>query len=86
MRRGAYYGIKRRPQISTAFLEKKFPYALCNLTFTNKLLVRVKIKKKKLVSLKRFFILHHFLLKKFTAKSVDEDPVACQRWTSRKEI
>ena len=27
-----------------------------------------------------------FLLKKFTAKTVDEDPVACQRWISRKEI
>ena len=60
-----YYGFKRRPQISAAFLEKKlvsfgtFPYALCNLTFTNKLLVKGQNKKeKKLVSLKKFFILH----------------------------
>ena len=61
MRRGAYsrkygtkryyYGFKRRPQISAAFLEKKlvsfgkFPYALCNLTFTNKLLVKGQTKK-----------------------------------------
>ena len=48
MRHGAYNGFKRRPQISAAFLEKKFPYALCNLTFTNKLLVRDKIKIKNL--------------------------------------
>ena len=47
-----YYGFKRRPQISAAFLEKNlisfgtFPYALCNLTFTNKLLVKGKNKKK----------------------------------------
>ena len=34
-----------------------FPYALCNLTFTNKLLVKGQ-NKKKLVSLKKFFILH----------------------------
>ena len=27
-----------------------------------------------------------FLLKKFIAKTVDEDPVVCQRWISRKEI
>ena len=73
----------RRPQISAAFLEKKFPYALCNLTFTNKSLVKGQ---KKNVSHKRFFILHYFLLKKFTAKTVDEDPVGCQRWISRKEI
>ena len=42
--------------------------------------------KKKLVSLKRFFILHYFLLKKFIAKTVGEDPVGCHRWISRKEI
>ena len=48
MCRGAYYGFKRRPQISAAFWGEKFPYALCNLTFTNKLLVRDKIKKKNL--------------------------------------
>ena len=60
-----YYGFKRLPQISAAFLEKKFislgtfPYALSNFTFTN---------------------FHtSFSLKKFTAKTVDEDPVACQR-------
>ena len=41
-----YDGFKRRPQISAAFLEKKIStlryisYALCNLTFTNKLLVK----------------------------------------------
>ena len=41
-----YHGFKRRPQISAAFLEKKlvsfgtFPYALCNLMLTNKLLVK----------------------------------------------
>ena len=50
--------------LSTAFLEKNlisfgtFPYALCNLTFTNKLLVKGQIKKKILVSLKTFFILN----------------------------
>ena len=27
-----------------------------------------------------------FLLKKFTAKTVEEDSVACKRWISRKEI
>ena len=38
--------------LSAAFLEKNlisfgtFPYALCNLTFTNKLLVKGKSKKK----------------------------------------
>ena len=59
-----YYGFKRRPQISASFLEKKlisfgtFPYALCNLTFTNILLVKGQNKKEKLVSLKKFFILH----------------------------
>ena len=57
-------------------MEKKFPYALCDLTFTNKSLVKGQ---KKNVSHKR-------LLKKFTAKTVDEDPVGCQRWISRKEI
>ena len=56
--------------------------ALCNLTFTNKLLVKGQNNK----SLKRFFILHYFLSKKFTAKTVEEDPVACQRWIFRKEI
>ena len=77
--------------LSAAFLEKNlisfgaFPYALCNLTFTNILLVKGQNKKKKLVSLKTFFILP-FLLKKFTAKTVDEDLVTCQRWISRKEI
>ena len=41
-----HYGFKRRPQISAAFWRKNlisfgtFPYALCNLTFTNKLLVK----------------------------------------------
>ena len=60
--------------------------ALCNLTFTNKLLVKGQNNKKKLVSLKRFFILHYFLSKKFIAKTVDEDPVACQRSIFRKEI
>ena len=50
--------------LSAAFWRKKlasfstFPYALCNLTFTNKLLVKGQNKKKKLVSLKKFFILH----------------------------
>ena len=61
-----YYGIKHRPQISAAFLRKNlisfgaFPYALCNVTFTNKLLVKGQNKKfkKKLVSLKKFFVLH----------------------------
>ena len=49
--------------LSAAFLEKKlvsfgkFPYALCNLTFTNKLLVKGQ-NKKQLVSLKKFFILY----------------------------
>ena len=82
-----YYGFKRRPQISAAFLEKKlvsfgtFPYALCNLMLTNKLLVKGQ-NKKKTKSLKKFFVLH-FLLKKFTAQTVDEDPIACQRWISR---
>ena len=48
--------------LSAAFLEKKlvsfgkFPYALYNLTFTNKLLVKGQ-NKKQLVSLKKFFIL-----------------------------
>ena len=41
--------------------------------------------KKKLVSLKRVFHTS-FLSKKFTAKTVDEDLVAGQRWISRKEI
>ena len=47
-----YHGCKRCPQISAAFLEKNlisfgtFPYAQCNLTFTNKLLVRGQNKKK----------------------------------------
>ena len=56
--------VLRRPQISAAILEKKlisfgtFPYALCNLTFTNKLLVKGQNNKKKLVSLKKFYILH----------------------------
>ena len=46
-----YYSCKRCPQISAAFLEKNlisfgtFPYAQCNLTFTNKLLVRGQNKK-----------------------------------------
>ena len=71
------------PKISVAFLEKKFPYALRNLTFTNKFLVKGQ---KKNASHKKVFILHYFLLKKFTAKTVDEDPVGCQRWISRKEI
>ena len=35
-----------------------FPYALSNLTFTNKLLVKRQNFKKKIVSLKKFFILH----------------------------
>ena len=85
MRRGTYYGFKGHPQISAAFLEKKFPYTLCNLPFTYKLLVKGQNKKKP-VSLKRFFILHYFLLNKFTAKTVDEYPFGCQRWISRKEI
>ena len=57
------------------------------MKFTNKLLEKGQNekKKKKLVSLKRVFCTS-FLLKKFTAKTVDEDPVACQRWISRKEI
>ena len=57
-----YDGFKRRPQISAAFLEKKIStlryisYALCNLTFTNKLLVKGQNNnKKKLVSLKKVF-------------------------------
>ena len=43
--------------LSAAFLEKKFDKLryLCNLTFTNKLLAKGQ---KKLVSLKKFFILH----------------------------
>ena len=46
---------------------------------TNKLLVKGQNKNKK--------IFHtSFLLKKFTAKIVDEDPVAFERWISRKEI
>ena len=51
--------------LSAAFLEKNlisfgtFPYALSNLTFANKLLVkRDKIIKKKVISLKKFSILH----------------------------
>ena len=63
----------------------KRPYGLCNLKFTNKLLEKGQNEKKKLVSLKRVFHTS-FLLKKFTAKTVDEDPVAGQRWISRKEI
>ena len=70
MRRGAYsgkygtkrynYGFKRRPQISAAFWRKNlisfgtFPHALCNLTFTKKLLVKGRNKKKKLEALKSF--------------------------------
>ena len=54
-----------------------FPYALCNFPFTNKLSVKGQNKKRNLQA---------FLLKEFTAKSVDEDPVACQRWIFRKEI
>ena len=61
-----------------------FPYALSNLTFTNKLLVKGQ-NKKKIVSLKKFFV-PHFCQKKCTTKTVDQDPVACQRWISRKEI
>ena len=44
--KGYNYGFKRRSQISAAFFGEKlvsfgaFPYALCNLTFTNKLLVK----------------------------------------------
>ena len=78
--------------LSAAFLEKNlisfgtFPYALCNLTFTNILLVKGQNKKKKLVSLIKNVFHTSFLLKKFTAKTVDEDLVACQRWISRKEI
>ena len=40
---------------------------------------------KKSLSLKKVFHIS-FLLKKFTAKTVDEDSVACQRWISRTEI
>ena len=57
------------------------------MKFTNKLLEKGQNekKKKKLVSLKRVFRTS-FLLKKFTAKTVEEHPVAGQRWISRKEI
>ena len=85
-----YYGFKRRPQISATFLEKKlrsfgtFPYALCNLACTNKSLVKGQNKKKDCKPSKVFHTL--FLLEKFIAKTVGEDPVACQRWISRKEI
>ena len=47
-----YYGFKRGPQISAAFWRKNlisfgtFPHALCNLTFTKKLLVKGRNKKK----------------------------------------
>ena len=42
---------------------------------------------KKKLHIKVIKVLHtSFLLKKFTAKTVDEDPVSCQRWISRKEI
>ena len=64
-----YYSLKRRPQISAAFWRKKlvsfstFPYALCNLTFTNKLLVKGQNKKKTLA------FHNSVLLKKFTAKA-----------------
>ena len=77
-----YDGFKRRPQISAAFLEKKIStlryisYALCNLTFTNKLLVKGQNNNnKKTCKPEKSF---SFLFKKFTAKTVDEDPVACQ--------
>ena len=62
MRRGAYsrkygtkryyYGFKRRPQRSAAFLEKKFNlvhflmHCVTQLTLTNKLLVKGQNKKK----------------------------------------
>ena len=53
--------------------------------FTKKLLVkRDKIKKK---TCKPYKVFHtSFLLQKFTTKPVDEDPVVCQRWISRKQI
>ena len=50
--------------LSAAFLEKNlisfgtFPYALSNLTFANKLLVKRDKKKQQLISLKKFSILH----------------------------
>ena len=50
-------GFKRRPQISATFLDKNlisfstFPYALCNMTFTNKLLVKGQNKKKNFTAL-----------------------------------
>ena len=62
-----YYGFKRRPQNKRRILEKKlisfgtFPYALCNLTFTNKLLV--KGQNKNLVSLLKKVFHTSFLLK-----------------------
>ena len=77
--------------LSAGFLEKKFNKIryislgpLCNLTFTNKLLVKGQNKKKKIKPSKVFHT--SFLLKKFAAKTVDEDPVACHRWIFRIEI
>ena len=84
--------IKPRPKISAVFLEQKvnkrrgvdsrklgtFPYTLWNLTFIRTCFYEQ-------ITCK---IVFHtlFLLKKLTAKTVDEDPTACQRWISRKEI
>ena len=42
------------------------------------------MKYEKLFKAYKFFFF--ILLKKFTTKPVDEDPVACQRWISRKQI
>ena len=76
--------------LSAGFSEKKFNKIryislgpLCNLTFTNKLLVKGQNKKK----IKPSKVFHtSFLLKIFTAKTADEDPVVCHPWIFRTEI
>ena len=55
----------------------------CVTWFTNKLLVKGQNKKK----IKPSKVFHtSFLLKIFTAKTADEDPVVCHPWIFRTEI
>ena len=57
----------------------------CKLDVYKKIACKKGQNKKK--TCKPYKVFHtSFLLQKFTTKPVDEDPVVCQRWISRKQI
>ena len=61
------------------------PYKVFHTSFLLKIACKKGQNKKK--TCKPYKVFHtSFLLKKFTTKPVDEDPVVCQRWISRKQI